>query len=54
MSGTINVEVDAKPQQDLNSIISEIREQYENMAAKNKRELEAWFQGKVRLEQTHR
>ncbi|XP_051240313.1 keratin, type I cytoskeletal 15 [Dicentrarchus labrax] len=46
MSGQINVEVDAKPQQDLSAIMAEIREQYENSAAKNTKELQAWFQAK--------
>lgn len=51
MSGQINVEVDAKPQQDLTAIMSEIREQYEQVAAKNQKELQGWFQAKVRLDQ---
>lgn len=49
MSGQINVEVDAKPQVDLTSIMEEIREQYEGVATKNKKELQAWFDSKVRL-----
>ncbi|XP_061625807.1 keratin, type I cytoskeletal 15 [Phyllopteryx taeniolatus] len=44
MTGQINVEVDAKPQVDLSRIISEIRDQYESVAAKNQRELDSWFQ----------
>ncbi|KAL6110471.1 krt12 [Pungitius sinensis] len=44
MSGQINVEVDAKQQPDLSSIMDEMRTQYEAVAAKNQRELELWFQ----------
>lgn len=48
VSGQINVEVDAKPQPDLNLIIAEMREQYESVANKNKKELQDWFDKKVR------
>lgn len=49
MSGNINVEVDAKPQVDLSSIMAEMREQYEAVAVKNQRDLQAWFDTKVKL-----
>lgn len=44
----MNVEVDAAPQEDLSKILDEIRDYYENVAAKNRKDLEAWFQSKVR------
>ncbi|XP_059904260.1 keratin, type I cytoskeletal 13-like isoform X2 [Gadus macrocephalus] len=47
MTGQVNVEVDAGPTQDLNAVLSEIREQYEQASAKNKKELDAWFQEKA-------
>lgn len=48
MSGQVNVEVDAAPGQDLSLIIDEVREHYEAVAAKSRKELEAWFQSKVK------
>lgn len=48
VGGNVNVEVDAAPQQDLSAIMSEIRQHYESVADKNRRDLEAWFRNKVR------
>uniref|UniRef100_A0A3Q4I6G5 IF rod domain-containing protein n=1 Tax=Neolamprologus brichardi TaxID=32507 RepID=A0A3Q4I6G5_NEOBR len=46
MSGQVNVEVDAAPQQDLSKVMEEIREHYEGLAAKQRKDLDAWFQAK--------
>ncbi|XP_069561117.1 keratin 94 [Brachyistius frenatus] len=46
LSGTINVEVDAAPQQDLNRVMEEIRSQYESITDKHRRDQEAWFNEK--------
>ncbi|KAG1946758.1 keratin, type I cytoskeletal [Pimephales promelas] len=46
MSGQINVEVEAAPQEDLTKILAELREHYETVVAKSQRDLEGWFQQK--------
>ncbi|XP_046900101.1 keratin 94 [Hypomesus transpacificus] len=46
LTGTINVEVDAAPQQDLSRIMDEIRAQYEGITDKHRRDQETWFNEK--------
>lgn len=47
MSGQVNVEVETGPQVDLTKVMEEIREHYEGITAKNRKELEQWHQTKV-------
>ncbi|XP_014914470.1 keratin, type I cytoskeletal 13-like isoform X2 [Poecilia latipinna] len=47
MSGQVNVEVDAGSQVDLNQIMTEIREHYEALIGKNRKDLELWYQNKT-------
>ncbi|KAJ0050465.1 hypothetical protein NL108_003697 [Boleophthalmus pectinirostris] len=47
VGGQVNVEVESKPQMDLQAAMEVMREQYEAVAAKNKKELETWFNSKT-------
>lgn len=42
------MEMDAAPGVDLSRILSEMRDQYEKMAEKNRKDAEDWFFSKVR------
>jgi len=45
-SSSVNVEVDAAPQEDLSRVMEEIRTQYEGITEKNRREMEQWYKVK--------
>lgn len=47
VGGEINVEMDAAPGVDLSRILNEMRDQYEKMAEKNRKDAEDWFFSKV-------
>uniref|UniRef100_A0A670ZTZ6 Keratin, type I cytoskeletal 14 n=1 Tax=Pseudonaja textilis TaxID=8673 RepID=A0A670ZTZ6_PSETE len=52
VSGEITVEMDAAPGVDLTKILSDMREQYETLAEKNRRDAEQWFFSKLQSSKT--
>lgn len=49
LTGNVSVEMDAAPGIDLTKVLADMREQYEQLAEKNRRDCEAWFFAKVGL-----
>ncbi|XP_075891663.1 keratin 97 [Nelusetta ayraudi] len=45
-ANSVNVEVDAKPQADIATVMDQIRSQYEGIAEKNRKEMDAWYNAK--------
>lgn len=53
-TGDVSVEVNAAPGQDLTKILNDLRNEYEQIIEKNRREVEQWYEVKVRTEQRAR
>lgn len=47
VAGQVSVELDSAPGIDLSKILADMRDQYELMAEKNRKDAEAWFHSKV-------
>lgn len=47
LGARVSVELDAAPSIDLNSVLSDIREEYENLMDRNLRDVEAMFLARV-------
>ncbi|XP_063056800.1 keratin, type I cytoskeletal 19-like [Engraulis encrasicolus] len=50
--GSVHVEVDCAPPVDLEKVMQEMREQYETIIQKSRRDAEKWFEGKAAALQT--
>lgn len=46
--GDVSVEVNAAPGEDLTKILNDLRDEYEQIIEKNRREVEQWYEVKVR------
>lgn len=46
-TGDVNVEMNAAPGVDLTELLNNMRSQYEQLAEKNRKDAEAWFNEKV-------
>ncbi|KAM6189756.1 keratin, type I cytoskeletal 19 [Sarcoramphus papa] len=47
VAGQVSVELDSAPGIDLSKILADMRDQYEHMAEKNRKDAEAWFHSKI-------
>ncbi|NXG58078.1 K1C19 protein, partial [Hemiprocne comata] len=47
VAGQVNVELDSAPGIDLSKILADMRDQYEHMAEKNRKDAETWFHNKT-------
>ncbi|NXD29452.1 K1C19 protein, partial [Spelaeornis formosus] len=47
VAGQVSVELDSAPGTDLSKILADMRDQYEHMAEKNRKDAEAWFHSKT-------
>ncbi|XP_028827253.1 keratin, type I cytoskeletal 42-like [Denticeps clupeoides] len=47
--GSVDVQVEAGASVDLNKVLQDMREQYETVIQRNRRDAELWFQGKVEI-----
>lgn len=47
LGGQVKVDVEASASVNLNVAIEDIRDQYETLVAKNRKDVEAWFKNKV-------